>query len=263
MTDEGTSIRSVRRALQILALYKAERMEWGITEIGRALGIAKSVVYRLVSTFEQEGYLVQNPENGKYRLGIRLFELGSLVIGALDLRKVVAPFIEELSRQSGETVHVGVLDGTDIISIEQTTSAQTLRLAVYVGKRAPLYCTAIGKALLAFLPEEDRARIAGQTKFIRYTSNTVTDPEMLDKELAAVRVRGYAVDEEEHDIGVRCVGAPIWGYHGEVVASISISGPAVRITRDRVPALAELAIAAARDISRELGANTAIRIGTA
>ncbi len=259
----GSSIRTLKRALDMLALFGPERMELGITEMSKALGLAKSVVYRLASTFEREGYLAQNRENGKYRLGLKLFELGSLAISTMDLRKIAAPFIEDLSRRSGETVHVGILDGIDVISIEQATSAQTLRLAVYVGKRAPLNCTAIGKALLAFLPEEERERICGRIEYARYTPNTITDPGTLQKELAAIRVRGYAVDDEEHDIGVRCVGAPIWGFNGEVTASISISGPSVRITRDRIPALAELAIAAAQEISKALGATAALRSGTA
>ncbi|MGQ9778952.1 MAG: IclR family transcriptional regulator [Bacillota bacterium] len=251
--EEAPSVRSVKRALQILSLFNPNKMEWGITEMSRALGVAKSVVHRLVTTFEQEGFLVQNPENGKYRLSIKLFELGSLVITTMDLRRIALPLVEELSRRCGETVHVGILDGTDVISIEEAETVHTLRPAIFIGKRAPLYCTAIGKALLAFLPKAERKRIIGLIRFTRFTPNTITDPESLEKELAAVRMRGYAVDDEEHDIGVRCVGVPILGRQGDAVASVSISGPSVRITREKIPVLAEELKRTALDISRAMG----------
>lgn len=248
-------IGSVAKALQILTLFKMDRPEWGVTEIAHELGMQKSTVHRLLATMQECGFIRKNAEGTRYRLGLRVFELGSVVFSTSTLRNIASSYLHKLSDQCGETVHVGVLNDTEVMSIENVETQSALKSTVIVGKRAPLYCTGVGKALLAFLPIDERKRIIDRIQFQRFTTNTIVDREWLVKELDIIRSRGYAVDNMEHEVGVRCIAAPIWDRTGKVVASLSISGPSVRITEERIPELAELVLSTTRDISAELGAH--------
>lgn len=252
MKQDG--VQSLRRAIEILLLLGSEgKTEWGVTDIGRELGLPKSTVHRLLSTLEAYGLVEQNPETALYRLGLRLFELGSVVLKNMNLRRIALPIIQELSARCGETVHLGVLSDWEVLSIEEAESPLTLKATVYIGKRAPLHCTAVGKALLAFLKENELEAIIAAKGLKKYTENTITDPALLKEHLSQIRARGFAVDNEEHELGVRCVGAPVFDHEGKVVASISASGPSFRITEDRVNELALEVIAAAQRISGALG----------
>lgn len=162
------------------------------------------------------------------------------------------PFIEELVRETGETVHLGVFDGTHVVSIEKMDSPHGLASNITIGKGAPAYCTAVGKALLAFQPEPVLEHIF-QQRLTRYTPRTISDPARLRKELEKIRTSGYAVDDEEHQPGVRCVAAPIRNYSGHVIASLSISGPATRIPKEAIPSLAQRVREVAGKLSVRLG----------
>lgn len=256
-TMAAQKIESVAKALTILMLFKMNKDEWGVSEIARELGMQKSTVFRLLATMQDYGF-VRKSDNNTYRLGLRVLELGSIVANTFNFRDVTGTYLRKVSEQCGETVHLGILDDCEAMSIETVEAQNTLKSTIVVGKRTPLYCTSVGKAILAFLPEDERNAIIQKINFHKFTDNTITDANTLVEELKITRERGYALDNIEHELGVRCVAAPIWDHTGRVLASLSISGPSVRITEDRIPELSQLVLKAAHEISRELGARRII-----
>lgn len=252
--NKQSYVKSIEKALKILNCFSEANFELDLSQIVQTVHLPKTTVYRILCTLEKEGIVSQNDENKKYRLGLKLFELGSLVFRNLKLREEALPLMEKLSEESGETVHLGILDKHEVISIETTDSPFSLRSSVYIGKRAPAYCTGVGKALLAFQPPEKMRVFLQNNKLRRYTVNTITDLEELKKQLKRIKGEEYAIDNMEHEEGVRCVAAPIRGYKNKVVASISISGPSIRITEERIPQLISMVKETAQAISKKLGA---------
>ncbi|MFW6381612.1 MAG: IclR family transcriptional regulator [Bacillota bacterium] len=246
-------IKSIDRALQVLEVFRLDKPEWGVTEISEELNLYKSNVHNILSTLVHRGFVEKNPLTDKYRLSIKMYELGSIVLENLDLRKTALPYIEKISNKFNETVHLGVLDKNEVISIEQKETAQSLKPTVFIGKRAPLYCTAVGKAILAYFSPEKLEEFFNNTELKPYTENTITDPNKLKQELKEIRKQGYAVDRNEHEVGINCIAAPIRDYTGKVIASMSVSGPASRLKEKKVPEIAEEVKQATRQISRELG----------
>jgi len=247
------TLKSVEKALQILETFSIDTPELSVSELEEKLSLPKVSIYRFLRVLLKRGFIVQNPQTRKYRLGIKVFELGSLVLKDMELRKVAFPLIEELSGKSGETVHLGVLDGKEAVSIEGAESGYSLRISLPIGKRVCLHSTGIGKAILGFLQDEEIEAIVKEKGLPRLTNNTITDPDLLKKELHAIRVQGYAIDNEENEPGIRCVAAPILDSAQHVIASISISGPSVRITNEKIPELADMVVETSREISRTLG----------
>lgn len=223
--------------------------------IWNALGLPRSSVFNLLEALEETGLVERNSETGKYRLGLRLLVLAGAVQSRLDVRQVALAELRRLTEETQETSHLGVLELRDleVVYIEKLDSPQTIKLASYVGRKVPSYCTSLGKVLLAGLPDSVlRERLAG-FKFQALTPNTVTSLDKLMAVLAAVRQQGYAVDDEEHEPGVRCVAAPVRGADGGVAAAVSVAGPASRMTRERVHAMAPRVVAAANAIAARLG----------
>ena len=167
--------------------------------------------------------------------------------------KEATPHLKELVRKCNETVHLGVLEGGEVLYLAKEESSQTIRMISYVGKRAPLHCTALGKVLLAFLPEEERKKILKQEELPRLTDNTITDRNKLEKELSKIQIQGFALDREENEKDVRCIAAPIRNYRGEVIAAISISSPVFRIDKNAQNNLKVALIETSRKISKRLG----------
>jgi DNA-binding IclR family transcriptional regulator len=250
--DPQNNVKSVARAIKIIECFSESKFELDLSEIVHKTNLPKATVHRILATLKNGGLVSQDLESRKYKLGLKLFELGSLVFGKLKLREAALPFIEELSEKCGETVHLGILDKEEVISIEKADSSFSLRSSIYIGKRAPAYCTGVGKALLAFQPP-DKMRLFLQSKAKKYTANTITEANKLEEELGRVRKEGFAVDNMEHEEGVRCVAAPIRNYEGKVIASVSISGPSIRITEEKILQLALMVKETARNISKELG----------
>jgi IclR family KDG regulon transcriptional repressor len=247
-------IESIAKALTILGLFNFRKPEWGVTEIARELGMQKSTVFRLLATMQEFGFIRKAEAGTGYRLGIRLFELGGVVATSFDLRDIALTYLHKIAEQTGETVHLGILNETDTISIETVDGQNTLKSSVLLGKRIPLYCTSVGKAILAFRSPQEQKEIISKINFIKFTDNTIIHPEAFEVELELTRRRGYAVEDMEYEVGVRCVAAPIWNSSGKVVASLSISGPSIRITHAKIPELAQLVVKATKKISKELGA---------
>lgn len=245
-------IQSVDRALQILDVFSGKNKELGVTEIAKALDIHKSTVFGLIATLEHKGYLEQNLENGKYKLGIKLFELGNLVQEGMDLRAIAAPIITQLVDSYGETVHLVICDHNEVVYIDKKESTKAIRILSQVGTRLPMYCTGVGKCLLAFLPE-DTLKAVMKNGLIPFTPNTLTEPDKLLNELQKIREQGFAFDLEEIEPGLRCVAAPIKNHKGEVVAAISLSGPSMRMDEQRMKELTLPVKESALEISRKLG----------
>lgn len=245
-------VAAVGRALGILENVDSGVRGTGITELSRRLGLGKSTVHRLCATLEHHGYLTRDPGTGRYRLSLRVFQIGSHALDALDLPSRAMPALEALGAATAETVHLAVLDGAEVIFIGKVESPRPLRLYSQVGRRCPAHCTAVGKVLLAHAGGERRALAAART-LKRYTPKTITSAAALERELDEVRRRGYAADEEEFEEGIRCIAAPVHDYRGRVVAALSVSVPAGRLPRQRAASLVDQVLAAARQVSEALG----------
>ncbi len=238
--------------MRILECFSFQDPRLSLTDIARKVGLPLSTTHRILATLRDVGLVEQEGDRDLYRLGLKLLELGSMVLANMEVHREALPFIEELVRETGETVHLGVFDGSQVVSIEKMDSPHGLASNITIGKGAPAYCTGVGKALLAFQPEAvvDQVCRLGLTG---HTPQTITDPAKLRRELAQVRSQGYAVDNAEHQADVRCVAAPIRNYSGNAIASLSISGPATRIPKDRIPALAARVREVAAKLSARLG----------
>jgi len=249
-------VQVLDRTVGILQVLADARSNLGPAEIAERLSLHKSTIHRLLTALERHGYIRKQAGNGKYGLGLKLFELGSRAVAGLDLRESAQPILERLVSETGETAHLCVMDGGHMISVAIAESRRTVRTPATVGRRSPLHCTAVGKAILAFLPERAVLALVKQHPLRKYTSRTLVSRAALGAELARIRGRGYAIDDEEVEDGLRCVGAPIRNYSGAVIASMSIAGPSFRLTRSRIPVLADAVVNAAERLSSDLGYET-------
>jgi DNA-binding IclR family transcriptional regulator len=248
-------IQSIERAVAILNTFSAEEPELGVTELAERLELHKSTVHRFLVNLEGAGLVERNPRTGRYRLGLRIFELGGLVLQRMNLWDEALPFLEGLVRDTGETGHLAVLDGGEAIYIEKVEARRALRIPSAMGRGYPAHATNLGKVLLADLPLAQLRELVEERGLPAMTRHTITDREALEAELARVRDQGYAVDNEEYDEGLRCIGAPIHDHTGRVVAAIGIGGPVTRVTPERITELAELVMGAAKGLSRRMGAH--------
>ncbi len=257
-----TAILSVLRAARLLELI-GDLGEGGVSDLARRLGWTKSTVHRFASTLTRIGYLEQDAKTGRYRLGLRLFELGNSAIRARELRHQAVPILEALMQATQETVHLAVLDEArmEVVYVHKVEPPQAIRLYTEIGAHHPAYCAATGKAILAFLPEARRARLLQGATLRPATPRTIVDPDVLVTHLAEIRQRGYAVDDEEYREGVRGVAAPVFDHTGQVVAAVNVGGPASRLTPERITMLAPLVQQAASEIASNLGYRRATRGG--
>jgi DNA-binding IclR family transcriptional regulator len=250
-------IQSIERAVAILGAFTADEPELGVTEISERLSLHKSTVHRFLINLEGAGLLERNAKTGRYRLGLRLFELGGLVLQQMNLWDEALPFLEQLVRDSGETGQLAVLDQGEAIYIERVEARRALRVPAAMGRGYPAHATSHGKLLLAYQPPESVREIVRQRGLDRYTQNTITEDWALEQELARIRTQGYAVDSEEYEEGLRCVGAAIFDHTGQAIAAIGIGGPVTRVTPARVDELAGLVMSAAKGLSKRMGAEQA------
>lgn len=252
-TNMTQTIHSVEKAIKILLLFTNEKTSWGITEITQELKMQKSTVFRLVDTMASLGIMRKTNDDQKYRLGLKLFELGGVVFSDFKLKDIAHYYIHALSESCGETVHLGVLSENSVMSIQAVDTKSSLKPAILIGKSSPLYCTGIGKAILAFVNKEVQMELVERIELIKHTENTITDRNNLFRELKHIYEQGYAIDNMENEIGVRCIAAPIYDHSGSVVASLSVSGPSIRITPDKDGNLAKLLLDTCTEISTNLG----------
>jgi IclR family pca regulon transcriptional regulator len=225
-TGTGTS-QSLERGLAILSAFDSDRPLIGVSELSRELELSRSTAHRYISTLARLGYLQQDPDSKRYRLGPRVLDLGFSAINSMDVREISAPHLRRLSDETGHTVNLAILDGTDVVYIERCRTAQPgqreIDLNLHVGARLPAYCTAMGKAILAFVPEERREEIIARVDFVSRGPNTITDPEEFRTELERIRLSGIAVNDEELAYGLRSIAAPIHAHSGEVMAALNLA----------------------------------------
>jgi IclR family transcriptional regulator, KDG regulon repressor len=233
------AVKSLVKVVSILEAFSTSRRSMSLAEISAATGFPRSTTHRLAASLRDVGLLDQDGHRDRYRLGIRLFELGNTVLANMDLHREARPVVDALSQVSGHLVHLAVFDGQQAIVIHRVSADSGTPLTLI--EAAPVHCTSVGKAILAFQPPAKiDAIIAGGLK--RFTDSTITDGRKLKSELKQIRARGYAVDEGEHQPGIRCIGAPIHDRAGRIVAGLSVSGPARRLQMDHVAGLAKIVV---------------------
>lgn len=247
-------VASVLHGLTILDMYGRDRRTVAIGEMAKQLKLHKSSASRLAATLAAAGYLELDTSAGVYRLGGRLAAVGRLAAEDLDLERVVVPFLEELTAKTGETGHLAILDGKDSRTLAVTDGWHTVRMHSWVGKTSPAYCSSMGKALLAGRADDEVAELYAHDTFDRFTEHTVKTVAALLGDLKELRAKGFGFDDEELEPGLRCVSAPIVDGDGDVVASISLSGPTQRLDYDAVAKLSEVVRWSAAQASRALGA---------
>ena len=246
------SLDSLDKALRILGCYSLQQPEWGVTELSRHLGLHKSRVHRALTVMEQRGFLKKNQANSRYRLGLKLFELGMVAERNFDLKREARPLMLELSRKTGATVLLRVKDEKEIVVIEVVESTSPLRLVKSVGARDPCSYGAAGKLFLAFISEDEVRATLGDLKLDKHTARSITDREKLKKELRAIKKQGYAFSDEEAVRGVRAIAVPVLTDAGELIAALSVGLPKEELPLDKVSELVALAKEKAAEISLAL-----------
>lgn len=247
----------VCRALAILEALTREGGELGVTEISNLVHLNKSTVYRLLQSMIAAGFVVPGKLEGTYKTSVKVCELGGLVLERIDIRQEASACLRRLAQETGETVHLVIRDDYHGVYVDKVESCQTIRMHSRIGRRIPLYCTGVGKILLAGMPAEQRRETLRRTlaayDYRRFTPNTLVDLAALEREIDRVEAQGYAVDREEHEQGVTCIAAPVRNHQGEVVAALSISAPLFRVNASRIEVLVSLVVAVADEISQNLG----------
>jgi len=255
--EEGKTVQAVERALAIIEVLANMGAPAAITELAEKVQLKVSTVHRLLATLIRRSFVEQDVKTSKYKLALKIYEIGNAALYyTTDIRAKAKPYLEELVEKSNETANLAILDGGEVVFIDQVESNNLVIVKMFgkVGSRGPAYCTALGKVLLADLQEKELDTVLANTIFEKYTNDTITQPEKLKKELERVRREGYALDLGEREEGVRCVAAPVRDHEGRVVAAVSVSGPSPRITTYYLNnELIEIVRLEARKISTELG----------
>lgn len=254
MNTRRKVIGSVQRAIDILDLFDEHHPELGTTEIAQALDLPKSTAAGLILTLGHNGYLEQNQATRKYRLGYKLAERAGLLLSQFDLRQIAAPALETLRNRCNESINLAIRDGTYVVYIERLYGTSMLGMRSEIGKRERVHSTALGKAILATMPEIEIQKFISKTDFVAVTPRTITSPAAFLDELRRTCQRGFAIDDEENELGGRCVAAPIFDYRGSAVAAVSISVPIQRFPSDQIEEYGRLVKDTAGEISRKLGA---------
>ncbi len=245
---------TVKKAMDIMDCLGETGVPLSASEISRKLNMSRSTVYRLLTTLATGGYVSHDPTNHeKYRLGFKIPELASSLLGSIQLRQQALPFLQELKDIANETVHLVVMDRGKVTYIDKVECSQAVRMHSAIGRRGFAHCTAVGKAMLAFMSEKEVESIVKKHGLFARTPNTITDKEALLRELERSQQQWYAVDAIENEEGIRCVGASIFDHQGKPVAALSVSGPAFRLSMERVIELTGAVTSTASKISQQLG----------
>ena len=248
---EDSTVKSLAKALSVLECFSVEQPELGISEIARMLDLQKSTVYNILTTFQKCGYLTKNPQNSKYALSLKVLHLGYIVSCHHGLRDLMLPYLTRIARETREVCYFGILDEGEVLYIESAYPSMQQQTRNILGERAPLYCTGLGKAMLAHLPEKEMEAILAQP-MRAFTGYTLTDPAALRHQMEEIRQNGYAVDNMEHEFGIRCVAVPVFGSDGRVKAAVSVSGPSPRFDPETILRHAALIAETLRPVQHQL-----------
>ena len=254
MAEKKHPVQSIDRVFDLMEMLSAVPQGLTLSDLSAQVGLHVSTTHRLLSSLTQRGYVRKDSSTGKYRLTLRLFEISQRVSAVLDLLPVSEHYLEELANLSGEAVHLVERSGSEVVYLYKFEPySNPVNISSSVGRHNPMYCTGVGKSILAYLPEEEVKAIWETSDVKQFTEKTLTTLPALCADLQTVRERGYAIDDEEHDPGVRCIAAPIFNWKNEPIAAISISAPAARMTEETSKNLAPRLIQAAEEISGLLG----------
>lgn len=247
-------IQALAKGLKILNLLEHSRHGMGTTEIAKHLSIDKSSASRLLHTLANYGFVEQDDNNARYQLGPQLVTLGQHLLNRITLRDHARPYLHELVDKTGECAHLAIQAQRQALYIDQVESTAALRVESEIGTLSPLHCTALGKVMLAFgdckMPEEFRP----------FTHRTLTDPSTLEAQLTQTAKRGYAIDDEEYNYGVRCVAAPVYDHRGVLVGAVGISGPAGRVTLERIDEFGSVVKETADALSARIGYDARLQV---
>jgi IclR family transcriptional regulator, KDG regulon repressor len=246
------SVRAVERALDILLCFTMERPTLSLTEIAELVGMHKSTIHRLLATLESKRFITRDKTTGMYQLGFLFFELASVMLRDLDIQRWARPYLQQLSDQCGETVDLAILDNGHVVYLQVIESTQRVKIAAAAGEQLPAYCTATGKAFLAYFPEKQVRQILAQG-MSKYTENTLASPEDLFMNLRQTRERGFAISEQEYEKDINAVAAPIMDANDCPIAVIAIVGPSYRMSYDRMLELGQLIRETAQTIAVDVG----------
>jgi len=247
------TIKVLDKTLLVLEVLLKNEFPMRISEISKILKLYPSTVHRILSTLKYWGYVESDLKSQKYSLGIKLIELGMAKLQRVDFVNEAIPYLKELVKLCNETVHLGVLVDKEVVYLAKEEPSQTIRMISNIGRRAPIHCTALGKVLLAYMPEEDTKQILNEIELNKYTDNTITDKEQFQEELNKIKEQGYAQDREEHEKNVCCLAAAVKNHQGKVIAALSISSPSFRmnpnVQKSQLSALSKIS----KELSKKLG----------
>jgi DNA-binding IclR family transcriptional regulator len=249
--EAAGGVQSVDRAITVLEILA--RGDARVTDVAAQLGVHKSTAFRLLTALEDRGLVEQDGDRGRYRLGFGILRLAGAVSARMDVHRYGRPVCERLARELGETVNVAVIQAHYAVNVDQVQGPAAVSAHNWVGQLTPLHATSSGKVLLAHLDLAQREKLLADAGLPRFTRATITSPERLERELATARRKGFATTRQEYEEGLNAVAAPVRGQHGQVVAAVSASGPAYRLTREALDRFAATLIAGADEISHYLG----------
>lgn len=255
MDTKASPIQSLDRAISIIELLSLYPKGVSLTELWTKSQLPKATVSRMLSSLISNGYAMQNIENKHYFLTMRLFEIGCRAVGGSSILSIARPYLDHLSAVTQDTVHLVSRDQDDVVYLyKEEVTTSIVRTSSFVGLRNPMYCTGVGKSILAFLPQDEIDAIWQRTTPVQFTPTTIMTYDRLVNELADVRKNGYAIDDEEHEMGVRCIAAPIRDFNGVPIAAISLSAHTQNLTYEKIQEYAPLLLETAKNISRYYGA---------
>jgi DNA-binding IclR family transcriptional regulator len=250
MAKEGNTIQSVDRAIEILRSFEKNE-ELGVTEISKLTGLHKSTAFNLISTLEKAGLMAKDSNSGRYRLGMELFRLGTMVNS--NIRKICEPYLQMLVDEFSETVNLVARNDLLVIYLDKKDSPHSMRITTEEGTRLPMYITAVGKAMMSTLSDDEIKSILRNVRLVKFTENTLTDKEAIRLQIQFARENGYAEDLQEYENGLTCVGAPIMDHTGRASYAISVSGPNSRMTKEVRRKIGERLVELTAQISKKLG----------
>lgn len=246
-------VQSVDRAMLILDHLKESPKGLGVTELSKRLVVAKSTVHRLLSTLEKHRYVKKVNNDGVYQLGLKFLEMNETVIENLDIVELAHPILEKLTNKVSDITHLAMLENFELIYIDKVENKSIIRIYSQTGKRGPLHCTGVGKAIAAYFSEHKLELFLNRTELKKFTQSTFTSKEAFKNELKKIRVEGYSIDNEEHEEGIRCVAVPVFDHLGEVNYAISVTGTINRMTNQHVEEIIPLLKESAYEISQQIG----------
>jgi DNA-binding IclR family transcriptional regulator len=252
-SENSKAIKSIVKAAALVDLLAESERPLSLAAISKASGIAKSTLHGILATLISVGYVTQDEGTGNYRLGYHLFELGNRISGKIDERRIARPYMKKLSEITGETVHLAVLDEGEVLYIDKQESKNSIRIVTETGVKLPVHCTGVGKALLSGLDPYKIKEIVRKKGMEKYTETTITDADKLLAEIEKIKKQGFATDQQEFMIGLRCIAIPVFNHAEKVACAISISGPISRMSGAVFESKKKHLIKAAHEISKKMG----------